>query len=216
MFERFTERARQTVILAQQNAVSLKHGYLGTEHVLLGLLEEREGLGARALVDLGLTYEAAVEDVKRIIHVGDEDVAVPPGGLPFTPRAKKVYELALREALSLGCNYIGTEHILLGIVRENEGVAARVLLEHGIDSEKTRDEVIRRLSGERKPKQAPAVVAADLMAVGDRLQSEASRVAEFLKGERVPYEVAMAVAEIEAAVKEWTDLRRRMGVQHAA
>src|SRR6266581_355971 len=130
LFERFTERARQVVVLAQDEARALKHNYIGTEHILLGLLREEEGLAARVLESLDITVEE-----------------VPTGQIPFTPRAKKVLELALREALSLGHNYIGTEHILLGLVRENEGVAARILLDFDADSEKIRNEVIRMLSG---------------------------------------------------------------------
>src|ERR687887_587345 len=121
MFERFTERARQVVVLAQEEARTLKHNYIGTEHILLGLLREEEGLAARVLESLDITVERV--------------------------RAKVVLELALREALSLGHNYIGTEHILLGLVRENEGVAARILLDFDADSEKIRNEVIRMLSG---------------------------------------------------------------------
>src|SRR6266581_2355920 len=134
LFERFTERARQVVVLAQDEARALKHNYIGTEHILLGLLREEEGLAARVLESLDIT----VEEVRAQVATGQ---------IPFTPRAKKVLELALREALSLGHNYIGTEHILLGLVRENEGVAARILLDFAADSEKIRNEVIRMLSG---------------------------------------------------------------------
>src|SRR6187401_313892 len=144
MFERFTERARQVVVLAQDEARALKHNYIGTEHILLGLLREEEGLAARVLESLDITVEEVRAQVARIVGQGDE---VTTGQIPFTPRAKKVLELALREALSLGHNYIGTEHILLGLVRENEGVAARILLDFDADSEKIRNEVIRMLSG---------------------------------------------------------------------
>ena len=118
LFERFTERARQVVVLAQDEARALKHNYIGTEHILLGLLREEEGLAARVLESLDITVEEVRAQVARIVGQGDE---VTTGQIPFTPRAKKVLELALREALSLGHNYIGTEHILLGLVRENEG-----------------------------------------------------------------------------------------------
>jgi ATP-dependent Clp protease ATP-binding subunit ClpC len=144
VFERFTERARQVVVLAQEEARILKHNYIGTEHILLGLLREEEGLAARVLESLEITVERVRAQVVRIVGSGEE---VTSGQIPFTPRAKKVLELALREALSLGHNYIGTEHILLGLVRENEGVAARILLDFDADSEKIRNEVIRMLSG---------------------------------------------------------------------
>ncbi|MET0306703.1 MAG: ATP-dependent Clp protease ATP-binding subunit [Solirubrobacterales bacterium] len=144
MFERFTERARQVVVLAQEEARTLKHNYIGTEHILLGLLREEEGLAARVLESLDITTERVRSQVVRIVGSGEE---VTSGQIPFTPRAKKVLELALREALSLGHNYIGTEHILLGLVRENEGVAARILLDFDADSDKIRNEVIRMLSG---------------------------------------------------------------------
>jgi ATP-dependent Clp protease ATP-binding subunit ClpC len=144
MFERFTERARQVVVLAQEEARTLKHNYIGTEHILLGLLREEEGLAARVLESLDITVERVRAQVVRIVGSGEE---VTSGQIPFTPRAKKVLELARREALSLGHNYIGTEHILLGLVRENEGVAARILLDFDADSEKIRNEVIRMLSG---------------------------------------------------------------------
>src|ERR1700751_4311961 len=144
MFERFTERARQVVVLAQEEARTLKHNYIGTEHILLGLLREEEGLAARVLESLDITVEEERAQVARIVGPGDEGAT---GQIPFTPRAKKVLELALREALSLGHNYIGTEHILLGLVRENEGVAARILLDFDADAEKIRNEIIRMLSG---------------------------------------------------------------------
>src|SRR6201995_1036475 len=144
MFERFTERARQVVVLAQEEARTLKHNYIGTEHILLGLLREEEGLAARVLDALDITVGRVRAQVVRIVGSGEE---VTSGQIPFTPRAKKVLELALREALSLGHNYIGTEHILLGLVPEHEGVAARILLDFDADSEKIRNEVIRMLSG---------------------------------------------------------------------
>jgi ATP-dependent Clp protease ATP-binding subunit ClpC len=146
VFERFTERARQSVVLAQDEARALKHNYIGTEHILLGVLREEEGLAARVLESLGITVEEVRVLVARIVGQGDE---VTTGQIPFTPRAKKVLELSLREALELGHNYIGTEHVLLGLVRENEGVAARILLDFGADAEKIRNEVIRALSGQQ-------------------------------------------------------------------
>ncbi len=144
MFEKFTERARQVVVLAQQEARALKHNYIGTEHILLGLLCEEEGVAARVLESLEITVERVRAQVVRIVGSGEE---VTSGQIPFTPQAKKVLELALREALTLGHNYIGTEHILLGLVRENEGVASRILLDFDADAEKLRTEVVRMLSG---------------------------------------------------------------------
>ena len=123
VFEWFTERARHVVVLAQEEARTLKHNYIGTEHILLGLLREEEGLAARVLESLDLTLERVRGQVVRIVGSGEE---VASGQIPFTPRAKKVLELALRESLSLGHNYVGTEHILLALVRENEGVAVRI------------------------------------------------------------------------------------------
>ena len=143
MFERFTERARQVVVLAQDEARALGHGYIGTEHLLLGLLREEEGLGARVLQSLGVTVDEVRARVARIVGAG---TSYRPGQIPFTPHAKRALELSLREALSLGHSYIGTEHLLLGLVRENQGVGAQILLEFGIDPEKIRDEVIRMLS----------------------------------------------------------------------
>jgi ATP-dependent Clp protease ATP-binding subunit ClpC len=144
VFERFTERARQVVVLAQDEARALKHNYIGTEHILLGLLREEQGLAARVLESLDVTVEDVRAQVALIVGQGDD---VPTDQIPFTPRATKVLELALREALSLGHDYIGTEHILLGLVRENQGVVARILLDFDADAEKIRDEIIRLLSG---------------------------------------------------------------------
>jgi hypothetical protein len=128
MFERFTDRARRVVVLSQEEAVGLKHSYIGTEHLLLGLIREREGVAARALESLDISLEAVRAEVEQIVGEG-QTAAI--GQIPFTPRAKKVLELSLREALQLGHNYIGTEHILLGLVREGEGVAAQVLVKLG-------------------------------------------------------------------------------------
>ena len=167
MFERFTERARQVVVLAQEEARTLKHNYIGTEHILLGLLREEEGLAARVLEGLEITVEEVRAQVIRIVGSGEE---VTSGQIPFTPRAKKVLELALREALSLGHNYIGTEHILLGLVRENEGVAARILTDFDADSEKIRNEIIRMLSGPGRRQQGAATGAGS--ASGDKKSSK--------------------------------------------
>jgi ATP-dependent Clp protease ATP-binding subunit ClpC len=151
VFARFTERARQVVVFAQDEARVFKHNYIGTEHLLLGLLREEEGLAARALESLEITIVEVRAQVARIVGQGDEVTA---GQIPFTPRAKKVLELSSREALSLGHRYIGTEHILLGVVRENEGVASRILLDLGADAEGVRNRLIEMLSGPgRRPVQ---------------------------------------------------------------
>lgn len=149
MFERFTERARQVCVLGEDEARTLKHSYIGTEHLLLGLLREEEGLAARVLGSLAVDIAFVRSRIREVVAEGD---VVTVGQIPFTPRAKKVLELALREALSLGHNYIGTEHILLGFVRENEGVGAHILLELGITPDVVRDEIIRMLSGPRAAK----------------------------------------------------------------
>src|SRR5439155_10046636 len=144
VFERFTERARQVVVLAQDEARSLNHNYIGTEHLLLGLLREDEGVGASVLESLGVTLEEVRAQVARIVGQGDDVMS---GQIPFTPRAKKVLELSLKEAVRLGHNHIGTEHLLLGLARENQGVASRILLDFDVDAERVRDEVLRFLSG---------------------------------------------------------------------
>src|SRR5258706_470506 len=144
MCERFTDRARRVVVLAQEEARTLNHNYIGTEHVLLGLIHEGEGEAAKALESLGISLEAVRQQVEQIIGQGQQ---APSGHIPFTPRAKKVLELSLREALQLGHNYIGTEHILLGLIREGEGVAAQVLVKLGADLNRARQEVIQLLSG---------------------------------------------------------------------
>jgi ATP-dependent Clp protease ATP-binding subunit ClpC len=144
VFERFTERARQVVVLAQDEARALKHNYIGTEHILLGLLREEEGLATRVLESLDITVEEVRGQIARIVGQGDE---VTTGQIPFTPRAKRVLELSLREALTLGHDYIGPEHILLGVGAENEGVAARILLDFDADAQTVRREVLRHMSG---------------------------------------------------------------------
>jgi Clp amino terminal domain, pathogenicity island component len=148
MFERFTDRARRVVVLAQVEAAGLRHNYIGTEHLLLGLIREREGVAAEALASLGISLEAVRAQVEEIIGKGeDEGKGDPSGHIPFTPRAKKVLELSFREALQLGHNYIGTEHILLGLVREAEGVAAQVLVKLGGDLARVRQAVTVQLEG---------------------------------------------------------------------
>ncbi|MBV8297605.1 MAG: AAA family ATPase, partial [Acidimicrobiia bacterium] len=151
MFERFTDRARRVVVLAQEEARLLNHNYIGTEHILLGLIHEGEGVAAKALESLGISLEAVRNQVEEIIGQGGSS---PSGHIPFTPRAKKVLELSLREALQLGHNYIGTEHILLGLIREGEGVAAQVLVKLGADLSRVRQQVIQLLSGYAGGKEA--------------------------------------------------------------
>ena len=155
MFERFTDRARRVVVLAQEEARMLGHSYIGTEHILLGLIYEGEGVAAKALESLGVSQEAVRRQVEEIVGQGER---VPSGHIPFTPRAKKVLELALREALQLGHNYIGTEHILLGLIREGEGVAAQVLVKLGADLNRVRQQVIQLLHG--GPGKEPAAAVA--------------------------------------------------------
>ena len=164
MFERFTERARQVVVLAQEEARILKHNYIGTEHILLGLIHEGEGVAANALESLGISLEAVRAEVEGTIGRGTEP---PDAHIPFTPRAKKVLELSLREAMTLGHNYIGTEHILLGLIREGEGVAAQVLIKLGADLSRVRQQVIQLLSGYAGGKEGQGG--------GDRLHIRCSR-----------------------------------------
>ena len=152
MFERFTDRARRVVVLAQEEARLLNHNYIGTEHILLGLIHEGEGVAAKALESLGISLEKVRRQVEEIIGAGQSP---PSGHIPFTPRAKKVLELSLREALQLGHNYIGTEHILLGLIREGEGVAAQVLVKLGADLGRVRQQVIQLLSGYSGAKENP-------------------------------------------------------------
>src|SRR5688572_25669384 len=153
MFERFTDRARRVVVLAQEEARMLNHNYIGTEHILLGLIHEGEGVAAKALESLGISLEGVRQQVEEIIGQGQQ---APSGHIPFTPRAKKVLELSLREALQLGHNYIGTEHILLGLIREGEGVAAQVLVKLGADLGRVRQQVVQLLAPDSTP--APAAV----------------------------------------------------------
>jgi ATP-dependent Clp protease ATP-binding subunit ClpA len=144
VFERFTDRARRVVVLAQEEARMLNHNYIGTEHILLGLIHEGEGVAAKTLDSLGISLEAIRSQVEEIIGMG---ARAPTGHIPFTPRAKKVLELSLREALQLGHDYIGTEHILLGLIREGEGVGAQVLMKLGADLNRVRQQVIELLGG---------------------------------------------------------------------
>jgi ATP-dependent Clp protease ATP-binding subunit ClpC len=164
VFERFTDRARRVVVLAQEESRLLNHNFIGTEHLLLGLVHEGDGVAAQALVALDIRLEAVRQQVEEIIGRGE---STPSGHIPFTPRAKKVLELALREALELGHNYIGTEHILLGLVREGEGVAAQVLVKLGADLSRVRQQVIQILAGYQGTGTAPEHVGAPVVGVVD-------------------------------------------------
>ena len=164
MFERFTERARQVVVLAQDEARTLRHNYIGTEHLLLGLLREEEGVAARVLESLDVTLEEVRSQVARIVGPGDENVA---GQIPFTPNAKKTLERALRAALDLGHNHIGTEHILLAVAETRDSIAAQILAAFDVDADTIRNDVIRTLSGPGRPQGG---VAAELRSRPPRSQ----------------------------------------------
>jgi ATP-dependent Clp protease ATP-binding subunit ClpC len=171
MFERFTDRARRAVVLAQEEARMLNHNWIGTEHILLGVIHEGDGVAARALDSLGISLDAVRQEVAEIIGRGQK---APGGHIPFTPRAKKVLELSLREALQMGHDYIGTEHILLGLIREADGVAAQVLVRLGADLNRTRSQVIHLLHGYTEAGAVRVESGADTLA--DRLDAIASRL----------------------------------------
>ncbi len=181
MFERFTDRARRVMVLAQEEARMLNHDSIGTEHILLGLIREGEGVAAKALESLGISQEAVRRQIEEIIGQGQQ---APSGHIPVTPRAKKVLELSLREALQLGHNYIGTEHILLGLIREGDGVAAQVLAGFGADLNRVRQQVVQLLHGVRGAGFAPGgpddlrerltTIAARLAVIERRLKETAA------------------------------------------
>jgi hypothetical protein len=183
MFERYTDRARRVVVLAQEEARMLNHNYIGTEHILLGLIHEGEGVAAKALESLGISLDAVRQQVEEIIGRGQQAAS---GHIPFTPRAKKVLELSRREAEQLGHTYVGTEHILLGLIREGDGVAAQVLVQLGADLNRVRQRVIELISGQqlqpqpgRRPPREGALVTelqARLVAVEGRLAAIEQRV----------------------------------------
>jgi Clp amino terminal domain, pathogenicity island component len=171
MFERFTDQARRVVVLAQEQARTLNHNYIGTEHLLLGLLREGDGVAAKALGSLGISLEAVRAQVQATVGQG---LRAPTGHIPFTPRAKKVMELSLREALQLGRSSIDTEHLLLGIFREGEGVAAQVLAGLGADDARVRGQVVRLLTGQGEPpgprtQQVRPTVPEDLLAYDEQV-----------------------------------------------
>jgi len=162
MFERFTDRARRVVVLAQEEARMLNHNQIGTEHILLGLIHEDEGVAAKTLESLGIRLEVVRQQLLEIIGRGQQ---APSGHVPFTPRAKKVLELSLREAMELGHSYIGTEHILLGLIREGEGVAAQVLVKLGADLDRARQQVAQLLHG----RAGEDLIGKDFLVPGDAL-----------------------------------------------
>ena len=166
MFERFTDRARRVVVLAQNEARDLGHNYIGTEHILLALIDEGQGVAAKALEAMGIDQDAARQ---RVVELTGRGQGASEGHIPFTPRAKKVLELSLREALQLGHHYIGTEHILLGVLSEGAGVGAQVLVGFGADLDGTREQVIQILHGRQPEGPAPADLRAELAAVAARL-----------------------------------------------
>jgi ATP-dependent Clp protease ATP-binding subunit ClpC len=176
MFERFTDRARQVVVRAQEEARMLDHHYIGTEHILLGLIRVGDGIAAKSLTAMGISLDAMRQAVEGIIGRGAQPVPES-GHIPFTPRAKKVLELSLREALQLGSDYIGTEHILLALIREGDGVASQVLRDAGVDLNRARQQVIGLLHGSSEediPADASAPPAGDDLA--SRLASFAARL----------------------------------------
>jgi ATP-dependent Clp protease ATP-binding subunit ClpC len=211
MFERFTDRSRRVVVLAQEEARTLNHNYIGTEHILLGLIREGEGCAARALESLGISLDATRQQVEQIIGRGQQ---APSGPVPFTPRAKKVLELSLRESLQLGHNYIGTEHILLGLLREGDGVAAQVLVRLGADLDRVRQQVIQLLHGyqgqdvksaaSRPGGRIPAGLPDDALIRFDALDRRLTALERWVSMqpdlEDLDREIAQVRHEIEAAV----------------
>jgi ATP-dependent Clp protease ATP-binding subunit ClpA len=197
VFERFTDRARRVVVLAQEEARLLNHDDIGTEHLLLGLIHEGEGVAAKALESLGISLEAVRAQVEEIIGQGQ---SAPTGHIPFTPRAKKVLELSLREALELGHNYIGTEHILLGLLREGEGVAAQVLVNLGASLDRVRQVVIGLLSGYPGGEGAAEQAGARTRLVRMTVPAELRETEEQLAQVRQEKQAAIDRGDVEQAV----------------
>jgi ATP-dependent Clp protease ATP-binding subunit ClpA len=208
MFERFTDRARRVVVLAQEEARMLNHNYIGTEHILLGLIHEGEGVAAKALESLGISLDAVRQHVGEIIGQGQQ---APSGHIPFTPRAKKVLELTRREAEQLGHAYIGTEHILLGLIREGNGVAAQVLVVLGADLNRVRQTVIQLLHGHpaREPvstrsagqeHRLPPVLQARLDEVEQRLAAIEQRLGTGPDTSDLDEQIAQVGREKESAI----------------
>jgi hypothetical protein len=205
MFKRFTDRARQVVVLAQDEARRLDHNYIGTEHILLGLIREGDGVAARALESLGIGLDIVRQQVEEIIGRGQQ---APSGHIPFTPRAKKVLELSLREAQQLGHDYIGTEHILLGLVREGDGVAAQVLVKRGADLNRVRQQVIQLLAGRAAEEPGPGarigmeMVEQQLTAMEQRggVGPDTSDLDEQIEAARTEKQAAIDAQDFEQAV----------------
>jgi ATP-dependent Clp protease ATP-binding subunit ClpA len=196
MFERFTDRARNVVVLAQEEARMLNHNYIGTEHILLGLIHETRGLGAKALEAAGIGLEPARQRVAEIIGPGQQ---APSGNIPFTPRAKKILELSLREALQLSHNYIGTEHILLGLIREGDGVAVHVLTGLGADLNRLRQQVLQLQADNPTTEEMPRSGRAGASARADAARADAAQ-AEVVRAEAARAEAArLEAARLEAA-----------------
>jgi ATP-dependent Clp protease ATP-binding subunit ClpA len=198
MFQRFTDRARRVVVLAQDEARRLDHNYIGTEHLLLGLISEGEGVAAAALKSLGISLAPVRQQVEEIIGRGQE---APQGHIPFTPRAKKVLELSLRESQQLGHNYIGTEHILLGLIREGDGVAAQVLVRLGADRNRVRQQVIQLLHGRTAEEPGPGAEIRPEMA-GQRagIGPDTSDLDEQIEAARAEKQAAIDAQDFEQAV----------------
>ena len=201
MFERFSDRARRVVVMAQEEARMLDHNYIGTEHLLLGLIREGEGVAAMTLESLGVRLDAVRHQVEEIVGRGQQ---MPSGHIPFTKRAKKALELALPESQQLGHNYIGTEHILLGLLREGEGVAAQVLVKLGADLNRVRQQVIQLLHGYQGPQPARVGMAAAVTGEGSGLERRLAAIEGWV-GMRpdmsdLDQEIAQVRREKEAAI----------------
>jgi ATP-dependent Clp protease ATP-binding subunit ClpA len=211
VFERFTDRARRAIVLAQEEARLLNHDYVGTEHLLLGLAHEGQGVAARALESLGISLEAVRAQVEAVLGRGER---APSGHLPFTPRAKKVLELTLREALELGHDYIGTEHILLGLIREGEGVAAQVLVQLGADLRRARRQVVQLLSGHAGSVEAGARTRLVRMSVPDDLRDAEEQLAGVRREKQAAidaeeFDQAAALRDQERQLVAWVAERER-------
>jgi ATP-dependent Clp protease ATP-binding subunit ClpA len=200
MFERFTDRARRVVVLAQDEARRLDHNYIGTEHILLGLIHEGTGVAARALESLGVKLDAVREQVEEIIGRGQQQT--PTGHIPFTPRAKKVLELSLRESLQLGQDYIGTEHILLGLVHEGDGVAAQVLVRLGADLNRVRQQVIQLLHGHQAEEPVLATSAARELMLPEVLQARLEAIEHWLTAIARRVGIGPETSELEGQIAQ--------------
>ena len=208
MFERFTDRARRVIVLAQEEARLLNHNYIGTEHILLGLAHEGQGVAAKALESLGIQLQALRSQVEQVIGQGQR---APTGHIPFTPRAKKVLELSLRESQQLGHNYIGTEHLLLGLIREGEGVAAQVLVKLGADLSRVRQQVIQLLSGYAGGKEAAEQAGARTRLVHMTMPEDLREAEEQLAELRRQKEAAIMSQDFEQAAALRDEERELLG-----